>query len=99
MAHVHVSGELTIYNVVRMRQQLATAVGPEDSLSIDLGEVAEIDTAGIQLLMTMKRERECAGLEFILSNHSESVLSAFEHLGLLPYFNDPVVIKRAEGDK
>ena len=43
--------DLTIYNALEQKQQLLDALSATSRLELDLSQVAEIDTAGLQLLI------------------------------------------------
>ena len=94
---VHLAGELTIYKAADLRAKLLEVMADPRELEINLGKVTEIDTAGAQLLMLTKKERARHGRAVSLSQHSAAVLDAFELLGLVNYFNDPVVLPRDPG--
>ncbi len=77
--------ELTIYGAATLRQQLADALAglaPGASLALDLADVCEIDSAGIQLLIAAGRAAEARGLRLDLQGHSDAVLEAFQLFGL-----------------
>ena len=95
----HIDGELTIYHAAALRDQLLEVLDDPRELELNLAGVTELDTAGAQLLMTMKKERAGHGRSLTLTNHSACVLDAFELLGLVGYFNDPVVLTRDQGEK
>lgn len=95
----HLDGELTIYTAAALKEKLQEVLDEPRELEIDLASVTEIDTAGAQLLMFVKRERARHGRAVTLSNHSGCVLDAFDLLGLVGYFNDPVVLTREQGEK
>ncbi|MGI9211665.1 MAG: STAS domain-containing protein [Methylococcaceae bacterium] len=57
-AQLALSGELTIYCAHELRTLLLTALGMNQDVCIDLGEVSDIDTAGLQLLLISRRELE-----------------------------------------
>ena len=90
----HIEGEMTIYNALSLKQQLMPALGEKRNLEIDLSQVTEIDCSGIQLLMLAKKERARQQKALVLTNHSSAVLDAFELLGLVSWFSDPVVMTR-----
>lgn len=92
-----IEGEMTIYNALSLKEQLLSALDEERSLEIDLSQVTEIDCAGIQLLILAKKERAHSGKALTLTNHSSAVLDAFELLGLVGWFSDPVVMTRKAG--
>ncbi|MDO7930267.1 STAS domain-containing protein [Pseudomonas sp. KFB-139] len=51
-------------------------------IEIDLGDVVEIDAAGVQLLIVAKIESNRLGRQLLLSNASEVMINALEMRGL-----------------
>lgn len=94
----HIEGEMTIYQAAALKEKISGILDDTRELEICLGNVTVIDTAGIQLLMLAKKERERRGLNLSLTKHSSAVLDAFELMGLFAYFNDPVVLTRRQGE-
>jgi len=93
----HIDGEMTVYTAAALKEKLAEILEEPRDLEINLANVTEIDTAGAQLLMFVKKARASQGRAMTLSHHSSCVLDVFELLGLVSYFNDPVVLTRAQG--
>lgn len=87
-----IEGEMTIYRAVELKQTLLAALEREGRLEIDLSGVAEIDSAGVQLLMLTRRSAQERGRELRLVHHSHAVLEVFELFGLGACFGDPLVI-------
>jgi anti-anti-sigma factor len=77
----HVRGEMTIYNAVELKKSLFPALtdlaGPH---CIDLAEVSEFDTAGLQLLLMAERECVERGQGFSVQNPSPAVRQALDLL-------------------
>jgi anti-anti-sigma factor len=94
-----IEGEMTIYNAAELGRQLIPVLDDPRPLEINLARVSELDSAGVQLLMLAKKERERAGHKLNLVEHSEAVVDVFELMGLLDYFNDPVVLTKGKGGK
>lgn len=88
-----IEGDMTIYNAGALKEQLARVLGDPRALELNLAQVSEIDSAGVQLLMLVKRERRSVSL----AQHSVAVLDVFELMGLAPYFGDPVVMTLTKG--
>ncbi len=84
--------DLTIYNANAVKQRFLDAFGANDVLELDLSQVAEIDTAGIQLLVLAKREslRQKRSLRIVA--HSPAVRDAIDFFDLASYFGDPLLI-------
>ena len=90
-----VESDLTIYQAPEAKRWLldalaAVAVG--GALELDLSQVAEIDTAGFQLLILLKRESARQGKSVRLAGHSASVLDLMNFYDVAAYFGDPVHI-------
>ena len=61
-------------------------------IDIDLQFVTEIDTAGIQVLLAVKREAMAAGVAITMTLHSEPVVEVFELMNIAHEFGDPIVL-------
>ncbi|MCL1075918.1 STAS domain-containing protein [Shewanella dokdonensis] len=85
-------GEMTIYHIAELAQEFLPLLTTSAQLVVDLKDVTEIDSSGAQLLMLARRERLQAGKQLALVNHSEAVVSLFSLLGLLDWFDDPVLL-------
>lgn len=89
---LHLRGELTIYTAADTKPRLLDALAQADALDINLADVTEIDTAGVQLLILAKREAARAGKRLILSGHSPAAMELIETFNLAGWFGDPLVI-------
>lgn len=87
-----IQDEMTIYTVREYKQALVQHLNTAKELQIDLGGVGEIDSAGVQLLMFMKREAADHGVKLSLNRHSQAVVEVVELLNLSKHFGDPIVI-------
>ncbi|BBL58438.1 STAS domain-containing protein [Methylomonas koyamae] len=90
--HLAIDGDITIYNVAELRQALSAYLDTVKEIQLDLAGVAEIDGAGVQLLMFLKQEALAKGGELSLARHSEAVVEVLELLNLSTHFGDPIVI-------
>lgn len=93
------SGELTIYTAAAIKSRLGELLGEQASIEIDLAGVAEIDTAGLQLMLMLKRK---PGAEVSFVHHSSAVLRLVDLANLAGTLGDPVLISapaRKEQDK
>lgn len=85
-------GELTIYTAAELKGRLLEALAAPEPLEIDLSQVSEIDTAGLQLLMLAKREAAARGTSLTLTGHSHAVIECLDLCNLTAAFGDQVVI-------
>ena len=92
VAYLCIEGEMTIYTAADLATQLLPFLAAPEELEIDLSQVTEMDSSGVQLLMLAKRETLQLGLPLRLVGHSQTVLDTFELCDLAGYFGDPLVL-------
>lgn len=92
VTQVTISDEMTIYNALEQKQQIWPLCRSGNSVQINLRQVSDIDSAGAQLLMFLKREAQAVGIELSLVEHSPAVIDVLETLNLSKLFGDPIVI-------
>ena len=88
--------DLTIYHALEQKQMLLDALAANDELELDLLRVSEIDTAGLQLLILLKKEAQRAGKRISIVAHSQSIRSVIDLCNLAAVLGDPLVIPAAE---
>jgi anti-anti-sigma factor len=88
--------DLTIYNAVDAKRKLLDAVRNVGTLELDLSQVAEMDTAGFQLLVLAKREAQRLDRSLRIVAHSPAVREVLEFYNMVGFFGDPVVIPASE---
>ncbi|MGB0126061.1 MAG: STAS domain-containing protein [Rhodocyclaceae bacterium] len=91
-SRLEVEEELTIYHAAQLKEALLAGLSQGEALEVDLSQVAEIDSAGVQLLVLLKREAAAAGKRLSLVGHSPAVLSVLDLYNMSGYFGDPLVI-------
>ncbi len=90
--HLSIQDEMTIYTALEQKHQLLDFLKTAKDMQVDLGGVTEIDSAGVQLLMFIKREAVSRNIKFSLMHHSQVVVEVLELLNLSKHFGDPIVI-------
>ena len=88
--------DLTIYHALEQKTHLLEALAQADALELDLSQVSEMDTAGLQLLILLKREAQKAGKQATIVAHSQAVRSVIDFCNLAAYLGDPLVIPARE---
>ena len=78
MSSLRLTDDLSIYHATEHKQSLLEALSTTDELLLDLSQVGEIDSAGLQLLILLKREAQRAGKSVRVIAHSPAVGSAIE---------------------
>jgi anti-sigma B factor antagonist len=92
---IALDGELTIYRAAELKPLLLAALPGTGPILLDLAEVTEVDTAGVQLLLLLRREALAAGRTLHLLQPSMAATEAFELLDLGGRFADPAATPQA----
>jgi anti-sigma B factor antagonist len=90
-----IEGELTIYTAADLKVKIVTAFAAEQPIEIDLSQVDEIDSAGLQLLILAKREAAAAGRALSLVKHSQAVVECLDMCNLTTEFGDQMILPAA----
>lgn len=93
---VAVEQDLTIYFAAEQKQYLLEALAAHEALELDLSAVAEMDTAGLQLLILLKREAQRQGKQVSFCAHSQAVREVIDFCKLATELGDPLVIPAQE---
>ena len=92
------SDDLTIYHALDQKTILLDALDTADEIELDLLPVGDIDTAGLQLLILLKKEAQRAGKRVTIVAHSQAVRSVIEFCNLAAELGDPLIIPAAESN-
>ena len=93
--NVLIEDNMTIYEAAEQKTQLLEAlkkVKKKEQIEIDLSNVNEMDTAGIQVLLLLKQTAEKGKKIVLLVAHSPASLDVIDRYNLAAYFGDPVII-------
>jgi len=88
--------DMTIYNALQQKTQLVDALRACELLELDLSGVAEIDTAGFQLLVLVKREAKRLGKRAAIVAHSPAVREVVDFFNMAAAFGDPMLMPARE---
>lgn len=91
-----ITEDLTIYHALEQKQRLLDALAGTDELELNLSRVGEMDTAGLQLLILLKKEAQRAGKQVRIIAHSQAVSAVIEFCNMAAEFGDPLVIPANE---
>lgn len=80
------TGELNIYAAAEMQQTVQKALLEAGDVAIDLAEVTELDSAGVQQLLLLHRECQHAGRGVSLVASSPAADEVLNLLGLQKLF-------------
>jgi anti-anti-sigma factor len=89
-----IGGEFNIFTAESNKSRLLHAIRSTTTteINIDLSNVTEIDTTGLQLMVMAKREAAENGKSVRFTGHSEPVLDLIDLCGLSGFFGDPILI-------
>lgn len=89
---LEIKGELNIFTAAELRLQLLEALATGTELEVDLSQVSEIDSAGLQLLIAAKRDAAARQQTLRFTDHSPAVFEMLELCKLTSHLGDPVLI-------
>ncbi len=92
-----VDAEMTIYQIEEIKEKILPVIFEKGELEIDLSEICEIDSSGVQLLMLIAKERSAKGLPVIFTGHGKPTLDVLELMGLESYFKEPILASGETG--
>lgn len=90
-----IEGEMTIYRAIELKQELMDKIDQYQEIEVDLSKVAEIDSAGLQLMVVAKLEASSRSKVLRFDGHSPAVMEILDLSDLAGFFGDPVVISSA----
>ena len=100
MQRITVEGEFTIFAAAAIRERLLAAFDSSPEIEVDLTQVTEIDSAGIQLMVSAKKDAAARAIVLRFAGHSPAVVDVVDLCELSAYFGDPVLIQsRAQEGK
>lgn len=94
-SNLQLKGSLVISVVKSTWSSLQEHLSGEGTLEVDLSEIDEIDSAGFQILIQMKRAHREGFRKVAYRAHSAGVLQFLELYGLAGEFGDKLVIPSA----
>lgn len=92
---IALAGEFNIFTAAPTKERLIDAIhrAQGTEIEIDLSEVSEIDTAGLQLMVMAKRLAAEHGKAVLFAGHSSAVLQLLDLCGMSGFFGDPILIR------
>jgi ABC-type transporter Mla MlaB component len=83
---------MTIYEAQELQTLFLTTLKQYQKIEVDLSQVAEIDSAGLQLMVALKNDALKQNRSMIFSAHSLKVIELLELFNMTQFFGDPVVL-------
>lgn len=84
--------DLTIYTAESTKEEFMKLLEKSAEIELDLSQVSEMDTAGLQLLIMLKNECRAKNGDLKLAEHSDAVLDVLEMCNIAAFFGDPVLL-------
>ena len=93
VARVEIKGELSIFTAADICRQLLAALENAQEVEVDLADVSEMDSAGMQLMVAAKREAAQRERQLRFIRHSPAVFDVLELCNLSGQLGDPLLIQ------
>ena len=84
---ISLNGEMTIYTCNEMKIKLMEAVSKDCNVTINVSNVTEMDTAGLQLLILVKNELMQNDFQLMIIGKNESVTGVMNICNMSEYFS------------
>jgi len=86
LCKMRVEGEMTIFNAADLKKDLLDTLNECSDVEMDLSQVNEMDTIGLQLLILTKRESAALNKGFRIISYSPATMNVLELFNLKEYF-------------
>lgn len=90
---LEIEGDMTIYEAGEIKDLFVSALNDHKSINVNLSAVSEIDSSGLQLMVSLKSDAEEQDKKIQFSSHSQAVIDFLDLFDMTSYFGDPIVIK------
>ena len=80
--NIELGTSLSIFNAAILHEKITGAYKESDRIEIDLNAITDCDTAGIQLLYSLKKSCLDSGKKISLTNPSDAVTAALERMSM-----------------
>lgn len=87
-----VQGEMNIYSASQVRDELLQSLAAHAQVEVDLANVADFDSSGVQILLVLRREAQRTGKSLSFVHHSQAVREVLDLLNLVGELGDPLII-------
>lgn len=91
---IKIDGRFNIYSVSSIKEKIYNTISFYQSITIDLSGVSEFDTAGVQLLIALKKEMSKTNKSLTMHSHSQHVIALIDLYGLISFFGDKIHIAK-----
>lgn len=83
---------MSIYEALALRELFSDALKMHQEIEVNLANVAEIDCAGLQLMIALKNDALKLSKKVIFTGHSTEVIDFLNLFNITSFFGDPVIL-------
>lgn len=83
---------MSIYEAMGLRDMFSEALTKNQEIEVNLANVAEIDCAGLQLMIALKNDALRLSKKITFTGHSTEVIDFLNLFNITNYFGDPVIL-------
>ena len=83
---------MTIYEALEIKALFSAALKQYQQIEVNLSQVAEIDSAGLQLLVALKNDAIKQKKSMIYTAHSREVIELLALFNMTQFFAEPDVL-------
>jgi len=91
---IEITGDMTIYEAGEVRDIFSSALAEKKNINVNLSNVSEIDSSGLQLMVSLKNDAGENDLSVQYLSHSQSVIGLLDLFDMTSYFGDPIVLEK-----
>lgn len=94
-ARLQVVGEMNIYGAIALKERLFSLASESGAdIELDLSGVTALDTAGVQIMLMLRRHAQSKGVAFRLMSPSTVALQMLELCGLRSLISQSTLAER-----
>ena len=83
---------MTIYEAMELQALFSKTLTAHQQIEVNLANVDEIDSAGLQLLVALKKDAVQQKKSMVFTAHSSAVIALLDFFNMTQYFGDPVIL-------
>ena len=83
---------MSIYEAMEIQSLFLKTLADHEQIEVDLSDVVEIDSAGLQLMVALKNDALKQNKSMVFTNHSREVIELLDLFNMMQFFGDPVVL-------
>lgn len=83
---------MTIYEAQELQSLFSKTLAAHEKIEVNLANVGEIDSAGLQLLVALKKDAVQQKKSMVFTAHSSAVIALLDLFNMTQYFGDPVIL-------